>query len=220
MGPREPVAMARAVLLSPRLVTALAVGALAWAAVTWWLILSFASASASGEPVGFGLTPDAEAEIASLSAEVGTLRASLDALAASGGIGPAPAFGVFAAPAAVPPADAATTADANAEAAMAVAAADPVEAPPGEAALFAGYPALEELLAPDEPFRWWESAMPEVLEGFDGPIVTGGRDLYSCHHFDSWEQAQALYEANLPGDPNRIDGDGNGIACEALYARR
>ncbi|MDA0256759.1 MAG: hypothetical protein O3C25_03335, partial [Chloroflexi bacterium] len=98
MGPREPVAVARAMLLSPRLVTALAVGAVAWAAVTWWLILSFASASASGEPgVGFGLAPGADAEIASLGAEVRTLSASLDALAARGGIAPAPAFGVFAA---------------------------------------------------------------------------------------------------------------------------
>ncbi len=61
--------------------------------------------------------------------------------------------------------------------------------------------------------------VPEVLRDFDGPIVTGGRDLYSCHQFDSWEQAQAVYEANLPGDPNRIDSDANGVACEKLRAR-
>ena len=46
--------------------------------------------------------------------------------------------------------------------------------------------------------------------------VTDGRDRYSCSDFDSWEEAQAAYEANLPGDPNKIDIDRDGIACEAL----
>lgn len=45
---------------------------------------------------------------------------------------------------------------------------------------------------------------------------TDGRDRYNCKDFDSWEEAQAAYEANLPGDPNKIDIDRNGIACEAL----
>lgn len=67
----------------------------------------------------------------------------------------------------------------------------------------AGPPAL------DDP-----AAAPAVLPG--RPIVTGGLDLWSCGDFESWAQAQAVYEANLPGDPNLIDGDGNGIACEAL----
>jgi hypothetical protein len=227
MGSRQPVAPtllvgARAALLSPRLVTALAVGALAWAAVTWWLILSFASASASGEPVGFGLSPDAD-EIASLSVEVQTLRESLDALTASGGIAPAPAFGAFAAPAGSPPTvDSAAPPDAAPAVAVSAPAAPPAaETAPAAPELAAAdiYPALEDLLAPDTPFRWWDDPVPEVLRDFDGPIVTDGRDLYSCQHFDSWAQAQALYEANLPGDPNRIDGDGNGVACEKLRGR-
>jgi len=45
---------------------------------------------------------------------------------------------------------------------------------------------------------------------------TDGRDRYNCRDFKSWEEAQAAYEANLPGDPNKIDIDRNGIACEAL----
>jgi hypothetical protein len=48
------------------------------------------------------------------------------------------------------------------------------------------------------------------------PWFTNGQNLYNCSDFDSWEQAQAAYEANLPGDPNYIDGDGNGRACEKL----
>jgi len=47
-------------------------------------------------------------------------------------------------------------------------------------------------------------------------LSTSGRDLYSCRDFDSWEQAQAVYEANLPGDPNHIDMDQDGVACESL----
>ena len=47
-------------------------------------------------------------------------------------------------------------------------------------------------------------------------LHTGGRDLYNCHQFASWDEAQAVLRANTPGDPNHIDADGNGIACEAL----
>jgi hypothetical protein len=214
MGRREPATVARAVLLSPRLVTALAVGAVMWAAVTWALILSFASAGASSEAgVGFGLAPGADAEIAALSAELRTLRETLDALSASGGIAPASAFGAFAAPGDPPP-DLGEAAVASGEL-PAPPDAEPATAAP-EPDIETIYPPLMDLLAPDEPFRWWENSVPEVLRDFDGPIVTDGSDLYSCHHFDSWEQAQALYEANLPGDPNRIDGDSNGIACEKL----
>ena len=51
------------------------------------------------------------------------------------------------------------------------------------------------------------------------PLSTNGQDLYNCASFGSWEEAQAVFEANLPGDPNLIDTNGNGIACEALRAR-
>jgi hypothetical protein len=55
------------------------------------------------------------------------------------------------------------------------------------------------------------SSTPTAVQYF-----TDGRDRYNCRDFDSWEEAQAAYEANLPGDPNKIDIDRNGIACEAL----
>ncbi len=41
-------------------------------------------------------------------------------------------------------------------------------------------------------------------------------DIYNCRDFDTWEEAQAVYEAGLPGDPNHIDMDQDGIACESL----
>ena len=51
------------------------------------------------------------------------------------------------------------------------------------------------------------------------PLSTKGQDLYNCASFGSQEEAQALFEANLPGDPNHIDTNGNGIACEDLRVR-
>tara|TARA_R110002051_G_scaffold256524_1_gene315619 strand:- start:1239 stop:1445 length:207 start_codon:yes stop_codon:yes gene_type:complete len=41
----------------------------------------------------------------------------------------------------------------------------------------------------------------------------GDRD---CSDFRSWQEAQAFYEANRPGDPHRLDADNDGIACETL----
>nr|WP_233204283.1 thermonuclease family protein [Halegenticoccus soli] len=38
---------------------------------------------------------------------------------------------------------------------------------------------------------------------------------YDCSSFDTQEQAQAVLE-QTPGDPHRLDGDGDGIACESL----
>ena len=38
---------------------------------------------------------------------------------------------------------------------------------------------------------------------------------YDCSDFESQNQAQQILE-NTPGDPNRLDGDGNGVACESL----
>ena len=48
------------------------------------------------------------------------------------------------------------------------------------------------------------------------PWFTDGKNLYNCSDFESQVQAQAAYDANAPGDPNYLDGDKNGIACEQL----
>jgi micrococcal nuclease len=37
----------------------------------------------------------------------------------------------------------------------------------------------------------------------------------NCSDFTTWEQAQAVLEA-FPGDPHRLDGNRDGIACESL----
>ncbi len=44
-------------------------------------------------------------------------------------------------------------------------------------------------------------------------------DLYDCADFDTQEQAQAVYEAIYAqelNDPNGLDDDNDGIACENL----
>jgi Excalibur calcium-binding domain len=45
---------------------------------------------------------------------------------------------------------------------------------------------------------------------------TGGADVYNCSVFATWDEAKAVYQANLPGDPNDLDRDNDGIPCESL----
>ncbi len=37
-----------------------------------------------------------------------------------------------------------------------------------------------------------------------------------CSDFDTQEEAQRFFEAHQPGDPHRLDGDEDGVACESL----
>jgi hypothetical protein len=48
------------------------------------------------------------------------------------------------------------------------------------------------------------------------PLNTHGRDIYNCGDFATYAEAYAVYKANLPGDPNRLDRDKDGIPCEDL----
>ncbi|MFP4393439.1 MAG: excalibur calcium-binding domain-containing protein [Desulfohalobiaceae bacterium] len=34
--------------------------------------------------------------------------------------------------------------------------------------------------------------------------------------FDTQAEAQSFFEKHQPGDPHRLDGDGDGVACEGL----
>jgi hypothetical protein len=48
------------------------------------------------------------------------------------------------------------------------------------------------------------------------PLNTGGTDSYNCTDFSTYAEALAVYKANLPGDPNDLDRDSDGIPCESL----
>ncbi|MDZ7787442.1 MAG: thermonuclease family protein [Halofilum sp. (in: g-proteobacteria)] len=37
-----------------------------------------------------------------------------------------------------------------------------------------------------------------------------------CSHFSKRAEAQRFYERHKPGDPHRLDGNGDGAACESL----
>ena len=47
-------------------------------------------------------------------------------------------------------------------------------------------------------------------------LNTGGRDLYNCGDFATWAEANAVYQANLPGDPNKLDANDDGSPCDSL----
>ena len=53
-----------------------------------------------------------------------------------------------------------------------------------------------------------------ILWALAGPSFAQ-RDM-DCSDFSSWREAQDFYERSGPGDPHRLDRDGDGIACESL----
>lgn len=61
-------------------------------------------------------------------------------------------------------------------------------------------------------------------EGLVDRIAQGGTSATSggvsldrdCADFTTWREAQAFFEQAGPGDPHRLDGDRDGIACERL----
>jgi micrococcal nuclease len=53
---------------------------------------------------------------------------------------------------------------------------------------------------------------PSTNDNVPTPPSDGDCD---CSDFESQDQAQQILE-NTPGDPYRLDGDGNGVACESL----
>ena len=64
----------------------------------------------------------------------------------------------------------------------------------------------------ESPANWRRRQRPISTQSSRPPP---GEDV-DCGDFPTWEQAQAFFENAGPGDPHRLDGDGDGIACEAL----
>ncbi|MYA61364.1 MAG: excalibur calcium-binding domain-containing protein, partial [Dehalococcoidia bacterium] len=44
------------------------------------------------------------------------------------------------------------------------------------------------------------------------------KDTRNCSDFDTWAEAQAFFESEggPSSDPHRLDGDGDGTACQSL----
>ncbi|GEM_PF-3778314 len=76
-----------------------------------------------------------------------------------------------------------------------------------------------------ERFDWEASAptpaqpaattvVPQAPAGFDASRYIGQGDRYNCDDFRSQADAQAVLRAD-PADPNRLDRERDGIACES-----
>ena len=70
---------------------------------------------------------------------------------------------------------------------------------------------------PQEPV--YRQPDPVATSGFDGTRYIGQGNRFDCSAFASQAQAQAALRAD-PRDPNRLDGDRDGIACESNSAPR
>ena len=71
-----------------------------------------------------------------------------------------------------------------------------------------------ELTAPETPASPAVPAAHAPPSGFDPTRYIGQGDRYNCSAFASQADAQAVLRAD-PRDPNRLDGDRDGIACES-----
>lgn len=60
----------------------------------------------------------------------------------------------------------------------------------------------------------WDWRRGERLVG--GSAGSARRRNRDCGDFSTHTQAQAFFEHHQPGDPHRLDGDGDGVACESL----
>lgn len=55
----------------------------------------------------------------------------------------------------------------------------------------------------------------DETNGEEGTGATATEEDLDCSDFDTQEEAQSILESE-PGDPHRLDGDGDGVACETL----
>ena len=78
------------------------------------------------------------------------------------------------------------------------------------------------VLAPSPSATTSSSAFPPVGPGTptrtptSKPIFTNGQDLWNCGDFGTWADSNVVYQANKPGDPNKLDQDDDSIPCETL----
>jgi endonuclease YncB( thermonuclease family) len=63
--------------------------------------------------------------------------------------------------------------------------------------------------------RWALPATVTLAALACGAPAAGAADQ-DCADFNTQEEAQAYFEARGPGDPDRLDGDGDGRACDSL----
>ncbi len=75
------------------------------------------------------------------------------------------------------------------------------------------------LLVPAVAYAQEEPAPPPASAGFYPSAYLGQGDAYNCKDFVSQADAQAVLRVD-PSDPNGLDADNDGIACESNRAPR
>jgi hypothetical protein len=70
-------------------------------------------------------------------------------------------------------------------------------------------------LSDDELAGYWRDVADTArCSGFDPKRYIGQANRYNCSDFKSQADAQAVLRAD-PSDPNKLDSDRDGIACES-----
>ena len=205
--------------------------AVVWAVAMWWMVASLPASGTSGSELDLIVAraeidhlevtvDELSQQIAELYQERSDLSLRLDTLERPPSALAAEMTQPISPVAGQPPAEPTPGESSQDGEADATVASEDATSDDGQAA--GATPTAEPTVAPTAAPTMAPTAEPApVLEDSATPppstqYVTDGRDRYSCSDFDSWEEAQAACEANLPGDPNKIDIDQDGIACEAL----
>lgn len=187
-------------------VPAAGLAAAVWAISMWWMVATMPGSANSEADLRLIV---AQAEIDQLQVQTDELQQQLSELhqdraeltARLDTLERVPMVAQFAL-AGPPAADTATTDESSEDAAD--------SEPEPEATAPAATPTATPTPAPTPQATATPSPTPTVQ------YTPNSKDLYNCRDFDSWEEAQAVYEAGLPGDPNHIDMDEDGVACESL----
>lgn len=67
--------------------------------------------------------------------------------------------------------------------------------------------------AGSKPYHCHRSSKKNARQQAKSHRLVGDKN---CSDFKKWREAQRFYEQAGSGDPHRLDGDSDGIACEAL----
>ncbi len=199
---------------------ALVIGAALWAGGIWWMVANLGSPDAPA--VGAGALSDEvavlRAKVDSLTEQTSVLGQERDALAKRiAALEVRPAVLAVATPAASPastpppavvPMNLTATAGAYSIPRFAyLRAADPQVSPA---------PAPSVTTAPVFAAVVPTPAAVAAGAGATTRFFTNGVDKYNCTSFRSQAEAQEALAANAPGDPNRMDMNGNGVACDDI----
>ncbi len=191
--------------------------AILWGAGVWWLVSNVSSGptptAAASEQGAAGEVAVLRAKVDSLAQQTGALAADRDALARRvAALEARPATSLLPATTAAP-APEASQAQQLAVVPMALGAAPAEYSVPR-------FAYRTQAPAPPTPSAAPGAASPGAAATPSASPVsrffTNGADSYNCTSFTSQAESQEALAVNAPGDPNRLDMNGNGVACEDI----